>query len=436
MNSSSSEKGYSLEFRAEETKTLIDHILDNHSVEMVGMKRVGINSFINFFLSHKDNFQKLQTRGEHLFILVDLDDLIEREIFAFWRLLFKRIVDVVEESNYESSIKKNISKLFSKCIQSGDLFLTYDGVREALTTLAEEDIYVTIFLPRFDRLQEKITQEFFDNLQAIRNAADQKVSYIFTSFRELDTLSQDNYYEKALATAYAIMYIKPASKADATTELNSFNKRYNVTIPKDLESKILEITAGHLQYLQLSLVVYRELSKKNSELTTTQIIDAIQNDERIMLQSEELWESLTPEEQTIIKKIFQQKQITKEEKKVGEYLWETGMVYDENSQVKLFSDLFKYFVASHIQDEEDTNGIEFSKKEYTLFNLLKKSQDAVCEREKIIEVVWPEYKEYGVSDWSIDRLIARVRGKLKKQKSPYEIVTVRTRGYKLVAANA
>jgi DNA-binding response OmpR family regulator len=46
--------------------------------------------------------------------------------------------------------------------------------------------------------------------------------------------------------------------------------------------------------------------------------------------------------------------------------------------------------------------------------------------------VWPEYEEFGVSDWTIDRLIARLRAKLKQQQSTYTIVTVKTRGYKLV----
>lgn len=80
----------------------------------------------------------------------------------------------------------------------------------------------------------------------------------------------------------------------------------------------------------------------------------------------------------------------------------------------------------------DQNGIEFTKKEYLLFQVLKEQQNQVCEREKIVEAVWPETESFGVSDWAIDRLVARVRGKLKRQESEYEIQTIKTRGYKLV----
>ena len=75
--------------------------------------------------------------------------------------------------------------------------------------------------------------------------------------------------------------------------------------------------------------------------------------------------------------------------------------------------------------------VHLTRKEHLLFTLLETHLGDICERDEIIEVVWPEYKEFGVSDWAIDRLVARVRVKLREQNSPYEIVTVRTRGYKL-----
>lgn len=67
-----------------------------------------------------------------------------------------------------------------------------------------------------------------------------------------------------------------------------------------------------------------------------------------------------------------------------------------------------------------------------LFNLLAENRGEVCEREQIIKTVWPEYEEVGVSDWTIDRLVARLRTKLKSQKNNYAIKTVRTRGYRLI----
>lgn len=60
----------------------------------------------------------------------------------------------------------------------------------------------------------------------------------------------------------------------------------------------------------------------------------------------------------------------------------------------------------------------------------------VAERETISESVWPEVGDLGVSDWAVDRLVARVRNKLKLQKSNLEIQTIKTRGYKMVYLNS
>src|SRR5258708_39482067 len=114
--------------------------------------------------------------GSHFFILIDLNDLIEREIFPFWRLAFKRITDAVEESDIHAEIKKKIANLFVSSIQSGDLFLTYDGVREALALLAKSSIYPVLFLSRFDRLKEQETLEFFDIFKGIKHATTNKFS--------------------------------------------------------------------------------------------------------------------------------------------------------------------------------------------------------------------------------------------------------------------
>ena len=99
----------------------------------------------------------------------------------------------------------------------------------------------------------------------------------------------------------------------------------------------------------------------------------------------------------------------------------------------IFSPLFESFLEKEIGRKEQGNGVDLTKKEKTLYEHLLENLGKVCEREKIIEAVWPESEELGVSDWTIDRLVARLREKLKNQKSKYQIVTVKTRGFKLIS---
>ncbi len=434
MDISVTEMQYPLSFRTQEARLLGDNLQHRHSVEFIGMKRVGISNFLRFFLYHKDiKKQYLPHDGKNLFIPVDLNNLIEREIFPFWRLTFKRIVDTVENNLFDSAIKQKINDLFLSSIQSGDLFLTFDGVRESLVQLVKANIYPTIFLLRFDRLSEAATPEFFNNLQSLQDATNQKLSYVFTSSRELDKLSPTVFSRQAVSSFVNTLYIKPSGKADMDIIFETIAEKYNLSVPPTLKDILIDLSGGHLQYLQLSLTILHELSTKKKLATEDEVIMAIESDERISLQSEELWESLTPEERDIAKRVDEGKKVTPSEKEAAKYLWNTGFVVEDHGMSHLFSPLLSNFVENG-EKKKNPEGvaIEFSKKENMLFELLSEHPNIVVEREKIVEEVWPEYKEYGVSDWSVDRLVARVRQKLKKRRSDVEIITVRTRGYKLV----
>lgn len=434
MDSIVTETKYPLAFRQEDATYLGDQLQHRHSIEMIGMKRVGISNFLRFFLNHRDIKKKyLPKDGKNLFIAIDLNDLIEREVFPFWRLTFKRIVDIAETLPISDVTKKHISELFVSCIQSGDLFLTYDGVRESLVALTRANFYPTLFFIRFDRLKDALTPEFLDNLYGLLEATNQKSCYVFTSFRELDKIAPHVFEHKDLSVFSHKLYLKPAKAKDTQTIFATFAERFGISFTQEIKKLLLDFSGGHAQYLQLLFIVFQECMQKNKNCTKEDVLMAIENDERLALQSEELWESLNSNEQVVLQKIANSRNVTHDEKQAAIYLWNTGFVQGNDGIYAIFSPMFGSYIRGLTEKKQiKAVDIDFSKKEHMLFQLLKEHVGEICEREKIVSVVWPEYKEYGVSDWSIDRLVARVRGKLKKQKSMYEITTVRTRGYKLV----
>src|SRR5579864_7260376 len=113
MNTSVIESHYPITFRENEAKQLGLHLKHRHCVNLIGMKRVGISNFLRFFLYHKDiPGTYIGDNNNHLFIPVDLNDLVEREIYPFWTLTLKRIVDASEKSNLPQEVKNKINNLF------------------------------------------------------------------------------------------------------------------------------------------------------------------------------------------------------------------------------------------------------------------------------------------------------------------------------------
>jgi len=226
------------------------------------------------------------------------------------------------------------------------------------------------------------------------------------------------------------MYVRPANRSDVKIIFEAYKERYNVPFPSFLTPALFDLVGGNIQYLQLALIILNE--KKGAAITTEKnLFDALVIDERIILQSEELWESLTEDEQKALIKIIKMKAVTQTERELALYLWKTGFITENQGQTMLFNPLFTFYIEHKKEEPEKSSEVHLTKKEHLLFMLLESHVGEICERDQIIEVVWPEYKEFGVSDWAIDRLVARVRVKLREQKNKYEIVTIRTRGYKL-----
>jgi hypothetical protein len=426
------EKDYPITFREEDAKALGNYIAHHQSVDLIGMKRVGISNFLRFFLFHNQIVTSYISPEERfLFVPIDLNDLVERELFPFWALTMKRIVDAVESSSFTQLDKKHIESLFLSSIQTQDLFLLKDSVNKAVSEIVAGDITPVLFFLRFDRMKDVVTPSFFDNLQGLKDAAHQRLVYVFTGYRSLDSLSPSVFPKASLSVFSHPMYIKPAKLEDAKIIYETYKDRYKLILPPEIEQEVLSLANGYVQYLQLSLIILHE-RKNDLPLDKKELYAILSQDERIMLQSEELWESLNKEEKGILLKVLQKERVTDEEKKSAAYLWDTGFIKEEKGMQTVFSELFAEHMRKRGDEKSENHEVHFSKKEHLLYTLLEKHLNNICERETIVETVWPEYSEFGVSDWAIDRLVARVRAKLKQQKSPYEIVTIRTRGYKLV----
>lgn len=423
------EESYPDNFREGITKELGEQLAKRHSVVFIGMRRVGISNFLRFFLYHKNLRHHYSHKLKHLFIAVDLNDLIERTTYAFWVLTLKRISDSVGNSAIDPKTKKYIETLFLDGIQSKDLFILIENIKKALNKIIAQGVYPTIFFIRFDRISESATAEFIANLEGIKDATHHKLAFVFTTSRGLNSISPKVFSHTSLSLAQSQIYLKPASETDLAIICDAYIKRFGLRISEELENELKKLTGGYVQYLQLALIALNE--PENTINKPKELFEFLNSDERINLQSEELWEGLAEREQQLMLKILNNEKLNEKEIKEGKYLFESGFLTESQ---EIFSPLFEYFLQSKNEKEEGSKvsgKMELSKKEHLLFSYLKQNLDEICEREAIIEAVWPEEEALGVSDWAIDRLVARLRKKIKEE-GEFEIVTVKTRGFKLV----
>jgi len=73
----------------------------------------------------------------------------------------------------------------------------------------------------------------------------------------------------------------------------------------------------------------------------------------------------------------------------------------------------------------------FSLAQFRLLELLYNANGAVCSRDLVVDVVWPETQGIGVSERAIDALVRRLRDRLAGADEHEYIITVRGHGFRL-----
>lgn len=416
------EAQYPQNFRQADVKKLAEHLSHFHSVVLIGSKRVGISNFLRFFL-HNHEARSLYMKSEaRLFVHVDLHDLVETTLHAFWALMLKRIVDAVAyDERVEDTLLNTAQHSMSQAFQIGETLFTIDAIKGVLSSLESRGVHTTIVFNRFDRLLPVTTVAFFDNLKGLVDATDQRLTYIFTTHRTLSDLHPEIFKPSSMSVFARDQYLSPANENDMRILIQTFAERYQVALSEEHIAALMQLSGGHVQYLQLMLIRFKD----QSTLPSPEKLQVMyEQDEDCQLLSKELFDHLTIQEQKALTSVVDG--ISTDLEKT-EYILNVGL-YDAVTH-QMLNPIF----ATHIQSfKKGKTSTTLTKKELALLQLLEQKKNAVVDREAITQAVWPDQFESGVSDWAIDSLVSRLRKKLRAQNSSHTVATVKTRGYTLV----
>lgn len=423
------EASYPLTFRKQDVEMLGNHLKLRHSVQIIGIKRVGISNFLRFFM-YRDDVVKtyVDSKQRHLFVHVNLYDIIENTRMAFWRLTLKRIVDIVNSNKDLEPLRHEANRHLDKVFQMNDLLLTIEAIRSILVEIVLMGINPTIFFVRFDRINDVVNHDFVSNLQGLVGATNGQLAYVFTSYREVELITSEGFQRNSAKKFLQTMHLLPAKEEDMKSIFTTLQTAYDLTVSSDQRKTMLYLAGGHVQYLQDMFII---LNENRKQITTKTTFDQsyFEEDERIQMQSEEIYERLLPEEKELLTRVISDPNAVKKVSSTHNYLQNTGIIDCDTMKCTFLSPFFLSYVKRLNIKQQPVDLEQFTKKEHLLYQYLVARLDKVCERDDIIRAVWPEFNEIGISDWAIDRLVSRVRKKIKTIDPSLKINTIKTRGY-------
>lgn len=308
------------------------------------------------------------------------------------------------------------------------------GNDEILREIAEKGYDVGLFISHIKTLLNKNNfQPLIDLELLIRTSKNLSV----VVFSEIDiTHGKYNLLVDKCSFLYDHIIKYPLyDGSDSRQFITHYNHHWNFSLPEKTIYEIIQACGG---YLWLIHQTHRNL-RDNPEMTIKQAL----TDGLLMKKLEIVWNKFTKEEQSIFRKIvldtLQEKDALTHE---FYYLKSIRAIFEDKEKVRLGIPLLTTLVEQEnklnkfkVRENNLFIGniditMKLTKKERILMLLLLSTKKRIISRDTAAKAIWGSNWEEKYSDWAIDRLVHRVRKKLKSLGIDEKLLkTVKKKGF-------
>lgn len=396
-------------YREKEVQVLNTTLNAGECVSLIGLSGMGKSNLLGY-LAYRSS--TIDTEGPE-YVLIDCNRIQEINPSSFFQLAVSRLRAHLEpEQNELPQI-------------DGDGFIELEKMIASIITQTSRTL--ALLLDGFDDLALEANRPFFNLLRALRDTHKYRLTYLLATrqplteladaekIREFDDLFVDNQ-----------MWLNPLAEADARWTLHRYEERHNCSFDDSANEALLNLSGHHPGLLVSLASAWPEgkLEQPSSWLGHS----------RVARECELLWGDL-PE---MMRSAAYDLPIA------DDTLHEAGVAVEG----RLFSPVFESFVRNLRGTELSLNAstgevfrggirldIALTPKEHELLAYFLDHQNVICEKDELIQAVWPEDKvfEHGVRDDSLAQLVRRLRVKVEPDPStPSFLLTIAGRGYRMI----
>jgi len=336
---------YPLDWRKEDVKEIVNHLISFQPVTVVGLPRVGLARILRFILVHPELLTEKLESKKILLLEIDINDLFALTETNFWQLVLKRLCD--------NTNNEKINKFYASAARTNDAFTFFDNTKQAVAQLCSAGNFIFLLFNRFDRATPLFTYLFFAHLQSLKDTAKTKLNFLFTSNRPLEYLSPDVFKGGNLEVFSQKYFLKPSLYEDLLPVIKEFEKSRKINLTEKTINIIFQYSDGHSQYALLALQAL-----ERNKFKTENVDSLLKNNLSIFQQGKEIWDFLNSEEKSLI--------TSKKSVSSNHFLSQIGLFKPDG---KLFNPLFDHFVAVQSNTEKQSLK-ELTKKEKALLAIL------------------------------------------------------------------
>ncbi|MBV7330164.1 hypothetical protein KFU94_18330 [Chloroflexi bacterium TSY] len=399
-------------YRAEAIASILQWIALGESGVVIGGSGSGKTNIAGYIASRSDvrRMHLPGTNEDYLFLSLDLNGLPIMNMVNFYRTMLDQIqhcgIDYPE-------LVQTISSIVSDPVSKDDALALYLALQRAHNLLiGQAGIHVIWLFDRFDEGCERLEADTLNSLRNLRDQFKDRLSYIaFTRYPLARLRPPAEYDEFHEIMVMHTCWIGPMNRCDGEWVAQQVMTRYATNFSEAAIATIYDLCGGLPAFLKIafSALASGELSTNTSMVEWQEKLLALP---AMWRNCEEIWDSCSEEEQTMLASLAARREITRHAKVAASYLEPIGFITSVSlgnpaiSQRRLFSPLFAKFIRQqqcgpgqgiHIahgivyQDGEPLSD-ELSPLEFRLLEYLWKHADEVCTRQDLTDSVDPNFR--------------------------------------------
>lgn len=291
-------------YRAPQMSLLAKWIEARLSGSVVGWRGSGRSNLLGFLCHRPDALRNYLTYPERVVILVpvDLNNLPARTLSAFYRVLLRAFYEI--RHRLPSDLQGLVTELFQAHRAATDPFLPQSALRELLLHAQACEYRVVLVMDRFDASCPMVTPAMGDTLSGLRDSFRDTLSYIVGVRQSLTYLEPLNLPDDLLRLLTAhTCYLGPYTAPDARQMIAQLT-RLSARPPSETAVQAMLALSGGYPTLIKAVCDWWLLTIAQPPVDDWLV--ALLSISAIQRSLQELWHSLTGEEQECLGEIERQ----------------------------------------------------------------------------------------------------------------------------------
>jgi serine/threonine protein kinase/AAA+ ATPase superfamily predicted ATPase len=299
------------------------------SISLVGTRRIGKSSLLNF-VQHPANRRKyLKNADEFIFIFIDFQERRGIQIADFFSSIYEALYDA-----FNGNLRIDVSP-------------DYEGFKKIVSTFEDAGLKLILLFDEFELItkNKNFDTEFYSFCRSIAN--NYNVAYIVSSARNLQTLTHSKEIsDSPFFNIFSNMTLSQFNRPEAVALITEPAKKMDIAQQPYIDF-IIDIAGYYPFFIQMACAALFE-HLKNNDLRNNALQEAVKEDflDEAKVHFQQIWESSGEYQKEVILLLCQGKKIPPSQSYLLKNLEKEGYVKTGKKKPEIFSSLFREYILS------------------------------------------------------------------------------------------